>query len=255
MSKVPQLVHTRKNRYSSVVYVASMVDVAIPNLKLRIFYPHRISCRVYVQSTLIDVSGSLYFILSFDHQYSNLLASLPILHILCSFPCVVSGSLYLLQSDDAEEISIQPIPIHTQFLYLLYTSGFWIFWIGVFTSEDWRSFVSRKSCSAVIWMGAGSRFRTYGSWVIHLRYTVLSPLPDILFYEFWVLKEMSPHHITRSLGGCCCSIQASMASFLTQLFFLLYYEIRMILYVMIYVRMYNMIIWWTEVWRHFFATI
>ena len=192
MNKVPQLVHTRKNRYSSVVYVASMIDVAISNLKLRIFYPHRIRCRIYVQSTLIYVSRSLYFILSLDQQYSHLLASLPIWHILCSFSCVVSGSLYLPQSDDAEGISIQPIPIHIEFVYLLYTSEFWIFWIGVFTSEDWRSFVSRKSCSAVIWIGAGSRFRTYGSWVIHLIYTVLSPLPDILFYEFWVFKKYYP---------------------------------------------------------------
>ena len=127
MNKVPQLVHTRKNRYSSVVYVASMIDVAISNLKLRIFYPHRVGCRIYVQSTLIYVSRSLYFILSLDQQYSHLLASLPIWHILCSFPCVVSGSLYLLQSDDAEGISIQPIPIHIEFVYLLYTSEFWIF--------------------------------------------------------------------------------------------------------------------------------
>ena len=122
MNKVPQLVHTRKNRYSSVVYVASMIDVAISNLKLRIFYPHRVGCRIYVQSTLIYVSRSLYFILSLDQQYSHLLASLPIWHILCSFPCVVSGSLYLPQSDDAEGISIQPIPIHIEFVYLLYTN-------------------------------------------------------------------------------------------------------------------------------------
>lgn len=159
-NNLPKLVHTRKNRYSSVVYVASMIDVAISHLKLGIFYPHRISCRIDVQCTLIYVSGSLNFILSFDQQYTHLPASLPILHILCSFPCAVSGSLYLLQSDDAEEISIRPIPIHIGFAHLLYTSEFWIFWIGVFTSEDWRSFVSRKSCSAVIWMGAGSRFLT-----------------------------------------------------------------------------------------------
>ena len=91
-SNLPKLVHTRKNRYSSVVYVASMIDVAISHLKLRIFYPHRISCRIDVQCTLIYVSGSLDFILSFDQQYTHLPASLPILHILCSFPCAVSGS-------------------------------------------------------------------------------------------------------------------------------------------------------------------
>ena len=86
----------------------------------------------------------------------------------------------------------QLIPNHKFNTTICVTSEFWIFWIGVFTSADCRSLASRKSCSAVIWIGAGSLFLTYRNqeWLIRV-YSIWTSSRHFFFVAIHMFRTSS----------------------------------------------------------------
>ena len=82
-------------------------------------------------------------------------------------------------------------------------------------------------------------------WIMGDSFEIYSVISPSRHFVLWVLsiQEMSPNHIVRSFGGCCCcSIYASVVSHCSQLFSLLCCLIRMVLFMMNYVKIINMII-------------